>query len=109
MSEAELEEQIRAYCEDLGILRFHVRDSRGMARGFPDDILIGRHRLLWRECKSETGSLSPAQRDVGERLRRAGQSFAVWRPRDLASGAILRELREISAAQGELFDARRTS
>jgi hypothetical protein len=96
MSEAELEEGIRALCKDLGILRFHVRDSRGMNRGLPDDILIGPRGILWRECKDQKRKLTPEQRATGEALTALGQDFAVWRPEDLLSWRIARELIELS-------------
>ncbi len=92
MSEAELEEHIRALCLDLGVLRFHVRDSRGMNRGLPDDILIGARGVLWRECKTQKGRLTPEQRMVGEALTALGQDWAVWRPADLLSRRIVSEL-----------------
>jgi hypothetical protein len=40
-------------------------------------------------------------------LKHAGQSFAVWRPSDLLSGRIVRELTDLAAdsLQGELFGA----
>ena len=99
MSEADLEEGVRALCKDLGILRFHVRDSRGMNRGLPDDILIGARGVLWRECKSQKGRLTPEQRLTGEALTALGQDFAVWRPSDLLSWRIARELVELSGRE----------
>jgi len=82
VTEAELEESIRQLCLALGVLRFHVRDSRGMNRGFPDDLLIGRRGILWRECKSAGGTLTPEQRQVGYALQALGADWDVWRPRD---------------------------
>ena len=96
MSEAELEEGIRSLCKDLGILRFHVRDSRGMNRGLPDDILIGTRGVLWRECKTQRGRITPEQRACGEALKALGQDFAVWRPSHLLSWQIAQELVNIS-------------
>lgn len=95
MSEAELEEHVRQYCRDLGVIRFHVHDSRGMTPGFPDDVLIGRRGLLWRELKSQGGQLSPEQHNVRQALKSAGQDWALWRPADLVSGEILRQLMAI--------------
>jgi hypothetical protein len=92
MSEAQLEEHVRALCKDLGILRFHVKDSRGMNRGLPDDILIGAAGVLWRELKTERGRLTLEQRTVGDALRALGQDYAIWRPSGLISGRIAREL-----------------
>lgn len=76
-------------------MRFHVRDARGMTRGFPDDVLIGTRGLLWRECKNEFTTLTPDQRQVGIVLRNLGQDWELWRPVDLRSGRIVRELEEI--------------
>jgi hypothetical protein len=100
MSEAELEEGIRALCTDLGILRFHVRDSRGMNRGLPDDILIGRRGILWRECKTAKGKLTPEQRACGIALRAAGQDWGTWKPADWFSGRIMRELAALAGLRG---------
>ena len=96
MTEAELEENVRQLCEELGILRFHVprRATWGMTRGLPDDILIGRRGLLWRELKVST-SLSPEQRQVGYLLQAAGQNWAVWHPGHWHSGHIKTELEAI--------------
>ncbi len=96
MSERELEEHIRELCRGLGVLRFHVRDSRGMNRGMPDDVLIGAGGILWRECKTQKGRLTPEQQDTGEALAALGQDYALWRPADLLSGRIARELEIIS-------------
>jgi hypothetical protein len=96
MTEAELERHINQLCAGLGILRFHVPDSRGMERGLPDDILIGTYGTLWRECKTEKGKLRPEQTRVGMQLAAHGQDYAVWRPSDLISGRIARELTAIS-------------
>ena len=49
------------------------------------------------------GSLSPEQRQWAETLKRAGQNWAVWRPRDLMSGGIGRQLADLAAIQETLF------
>ena len=92
MSEAELEEQIRDACKKLGVIRIHIYHARGTTPGVPDDILIGPCGVMWRELKTMTGKVSPAQRAMGEALKAAGQDFAVWRPVHLLSGRIAREL-----------------
>jgi hypothetical protein len=105
MTEAELEEHVRALCADLGVLRFHVRHSRGMTAGWPDDVLIGARGILYRELKTEWGRLSAEQRDTGQAITRAGGSWRIWRPSDLLSGRISAELTEIAAVQLALFGA----
>lgn len=97
MSEAKLEEHVRAACKQLGILRFHVRISRGTTPGLPDDILIGARGMLWRECKTQKGKPTPAQISTGEALTAAGQDWGIWRPEDWLSGRVVRELTRISS------------
>ena len=96
MSEDELEEQIRDACKKLGIIRFHVRVSKGTTAGLPDDILIGPRGILWRELKTMRGKVTAAQQAMGEALLAAGQDFAIWRPVDWFSGRIRLELMAIS-------------
>jgi hypothetical protein len=100
MSEDELEEQIRDACTKLGILRFHVRISRGTTAGLPDDILIGPRGILWRECKNQTRKPTPAQVKTGKALTAIGQDFALWRPSDWLSGRIQAELAAIAGLRG---------
>ena len=95
MTEAELEDHIRRACAGLGILRFHIPDARGMSRGMPDDLLIGRHGILWRECKSFRGRLTSEQRKVGYALQALGQDWDWWTPADWLSGRIEQELEAI--------------
>jgi hypothetical protein len=96
MSEGDLEENIRGLCNLLGVLRFHVPDSRGMERGLPDDLLIGPCGVLWRECKNMTRKLTSEQQATGEALKALGQDFAVWRPIHWHDGTIERELKAIA-------------
>ena len=79
---------------------FHARTSRtssgayvtavsGDGVGFVDLVLV-RDRVLFRELKTDTGRLSPAQRAWGERLTAAGADYAIWKPCDWT--AIVKEL-----------------
>ena len=94
MSEQALQQVIVQWARSLGIEWYHTRDSRGSRKGFPDLVLVG-SRVLYRELKTQVGKLTAEQERWGARLRRAGASWDVWRPDDLQSGRILRELREI--------------
>ena len=106
MPEAELMEAIRAMVRDLGLTAFHAADSRrSWGRGYPDLTIAGRGGCIWRECKTEAGSLSPEQRQWGEVLKLGGGNWRVWRPRDLVDGTIGRELATLAAQQLELFGA----
>jgi hypothetical protein len=94
MTERQLQQAVTDLCGWLQLDAFHVRNSRGMAPGWPDLVIIGTH-VLYRELKTEAGVLSPEQRRIGSRLTRAGADWAVWRPRDLRSGVIERQLRQL--------------
>lgn len=105
MTEDELQEHVRQLCRDLGLAVQHIHDARRCwLAGWPDLTVFG-NRILFRELKSEHGSLSAEQRKVGSLITRAGGSWCVWRPRDLLSGCISRQLGEIAGRQGEPFSA----
>jgi hypothetical protein len=91
MTEAELQSTVAKLCAERGLFHFHPRVSIGCARGWPDSVIIG-VRVIFRELKSTNGMLTREQRIVGYKLRTAGQSWDVWRPADLRSGRIVREL-----------------
>lgn len=96
ISERELDNRIRDLCRLLGIWRWHAYDSRRSARGFPDLVLVGTRKTIFRELKTERGRLTLDQKLVGNRLKSSGQDCAVWRPSDLLSGRIAGELAEIA-------------
>ncbi len=60
------------------------------------NIIIGPRGLLWRERKGPREDVTREQKLTGYTLRALGQDWAVWRPADLASGRIDRELEEIA-------------
>jgi hypothetical protein len=106
MTEAELMEHIRALVDGLGLHAYHAHDARrSWGPGFPDLVIVGRGGCIYRECKTEHGSLSPEQRQWGDALRASGQRWSVWRPRHLLDHSIARELTELAAVQAELFSA----
>jgi hypothetical protein len=111
--EAAFQRHVESLASMLGWRSFHVSDSRKVTKrgvvgdrrikGFPDLVLIKplaghRHagspaadRVLFRELKTDTGRLSPEQREVLEQLAAAGANVDVWRPADL--GRIEQELK----------------
>ena len=97
-----LEAHLRKLLGDLGLFGYHPHASQRSAPGWPDWVIVG-NRIIYRELKTEHGSLSAAQRDVGERITRAGGDWAVWRPRDLISGKIARQLADVAAVQAAMF------
>ena len=68
-------------------------------------MIIGR-KVIYRELKTEAGRLTREQEEVGRRLQRAGANWRVWRPSDLLSGQLLRELTEL-ADTAPLFEVAR--
>jgi hypothetical protein len=95
MRESDLQRTVTDLGTMLGLDCFHVRNSRGMAPGWPDLTIVGA-RVIYRELKTETGVLTADQKRVGARLAAAGADWAVWRPRDLRSGVIERQLRQLT-------------
>lgn len=85
---------VRRYLAELGLWGYHTRNSVGSAPGWPDWVIVGT-KIIYRELKTEHGKLTTEQRAVGYRLMAAGASWAVWRPSDLISGEVLRQLREL--------------
>lgn len=68
---------------------FHVTNPLKSAPGWPDLVLVG-PRVLFRELKTETGRVSPAQEEWLADLTAAGVDAGVWKPSDWAE--ILRTL-----------------
>lgn len=56
--------------------------------GYPDLTILGPQGVIWRELKTETGLIRPAQRIWLIWLQQGGQDAAIWRPADLVSGLI---------------------
>lgn len=100
-----LDAHVRRLIADLGLFGYHPRNSKGSQAGWPDWVIIGRAGILYRELKTESGTVTPEQRHVGELITRAGGNWRVWRPRDLFDGTIGRELADLAAVQLALFGA----
>jgi hypothetical protein len=96
MSEDDLDARIRVLAAGLGLRRFHPFDSRKSDRGWPDLVLVGPGGILYRELKTETKSPTPAQQAWLDVLSAAGGNAACWRPSDLLSGRIAKELTAIA-------------
>lgn len=101
MSEAELNHEIRALCDRRGLHAFSgsttyrvsgASAKYGSSAGYPDWTIAGSGGFLFREAKSEDGRQSMAQIRWGKAIERAGGNYAIWRPEDLRSGRIAREL-----------------
>jgi hypothetical protein len=82
-------------CKIYGIAWYHPYFSRRSVPGWPDMAICGAHGFITRELKSATGKPTADQERWGWMLRQAGISWDVWRPGDLDSGRIQRELNAI--------------
>ena len=107
MTESELQEAVRVMCAQLGLYQYHTHDSRRSALGFPDCVIINLRdgTVMWRELKSHTGTQTADQKRVGYALKAGGHDFAIWRPADLESGRIGRQLAQLAghnAARGRV-------
>ena len=80
------EKQFQQQVIDLAKLRgwhvYHTHDSRRSEAGFPDLVLVRGGVLLYRELKTDTGRLSPAQSTWLNVIDSAGGDAETWRPRD---------------------------
>lgn len=95
MTEEQFQRTVIAMCKLFGVAWYHPYFSRRSAAGWPDLALCGDRGFLLRELKTEKGRLTRDQQTWGARLRNAGVSWDVWRPVDLHSGRIQRELETI--------------
>lgn len=95
MKEAHLQEAVTDMCRLFGVAWYHAYSSRRSVPGWPDLALCGSRGFMLRELKAAGGRLTSGQQQWGLMLRAAGVSWDVWRPDDLRSGRIQRELLDI--------------
>jgi hypothetical protein len=95
LTERELQDAVTGMCRLYGIAFYHPYLSQRSAPGWPDLVLCGGRGFMARELKSSAGKTTTAQERWGHALRQAGVSWDIWRPDDLKSGRIQRELLEI--------------
>lgn len=114
MSEDDL---LRAVLDMIRLFGLHVahfrpaKTERGWrtpvqadGKGYPDlGPIVGPGGLIYRELKSDTGTLTSEQKDWKQWLEAAGADFSVWRPSDLRSRLIERELRALRRAPASRF------
>jgi hypothetical protein len=102
-----LDAHVRRLMADLGLWGFHVEQSLDVEtkranvsrRGWTDWVIFGTG-ILYRELKTETGTLKPDQVKMRDRILAAGGNWGLWRPSDLLSKRIHRELTAISRLRG---------
>lgn len=82
MIEREWQKQVVQAARMLGWRVYHTHDSRRSEPGWPDLALV-RDRLVMAELKTDTGRVSPEQRQWLDALASAGVETYLWRPRDI--------------------------
>ena len=104
ISESELQSAVGELAQTLGYLVYHPRPALSRSgnwttavqfngAGFPDLVIVGHGRILFRELKSARGRASRAQRVWMVALRAAGGDVDIWTSADWVSGKIEEELR----------------
>lgn len=92
MLEREFQHQVIQLAHILGFTVAHFRPAKTTkgwrtpvgadGKGFPDLVLAGHDKILFRELKTTTGRLSADQVAWGETLQKHGADYAVWTPND---------------------------
>lgn len=100
VSEAEFQANILEFVRTLGLQAYHTHDSRRSQPGFPDLVIVGRKRVLFRELKTMSGVVSDDQKYWLSILHAAGADVAIWRP-NLWPDVISRELRALGKLEVE--------
>lgn len=95
-----LEAHIRRLMKDLNLRGYHTHDSRRSPDGYPDWTIVGQRGVLFRELKREGKDPTGKQQEWLDDLAAAGADADVWRPSDLLSGRIQREMTAISYLAG---------
>lgn len=92
IGETELQRLVGLVARLFGWRTYHPPDNRPITSrrgtvyrqdvdpGWPDLVLARAGTVLFRELKTRTGRLSPAQRAWHEALAAAGLDVAIWRP-----------------------------
>ena len=82
LTEEQFMASIIALAKRNGWRHYHPRDSRKSVSGWPDLVMVRGERILYVECKTDSGRTTADQEDWIELLRGAGQTVYVWRPAD---------------------------
>ena len=92
MKEADVERAVAGNVKQLGLLGYHTRNSRRSPEGWPDWVICGPRGVIFRELKRQQEKPTRAQQAWLDGLAGAGLDADVWRPSDLLSGRIAREM-----------------
>ena len=108
MNGAEMLAQIQALAREFGELVHHEEDSRRDLTdpGFPDVVIAGGYRVLFRELKPDGRKPSAGQVAWKWALLAGAADWGVWTPRDLFSGKIRAEMESASRRKRSDADSR---
>jgi len=91
MNEKQFQEAVLQTAKVFGWKVAHFRAARTASgwmtpvaadgKGWPDLVLVGHGRVLFRELKTDKGTLTAEQQEWGEWLTANRQDWAVWRPK----------------------------
>lgn len=95
MPEAALQGAVTDICKLYGVWWYHANIPRRDRAGWPDLALVGGRGAMFRELKRDGKNPTAIQSEVGLRMTRAGLDWGVWRPADLRSGRIHKEIEAI--------------
>lgn len=83
ITEKAFQQTVTDYARLMGWKIYHPFDSRRSTPGYPDLTLCRRGRAIFAELKTDTGKLSPYQRDwITELEQVEGIEVYIWRPAD---------------------------
>lgn len=99
MTHAELVTEIKAQCKRRRLPCYDTQQISWSqdAAGWVDLVILGRGAALFVEVKKQDSRTSRRQLETHAELAAAGLWVRVWRPTDLASGLIERELDNIAS------------
>ena len=107
MSEAQLQSAIIELAHTLGYKKVaHFRPAlmkihgaltyrtpvAADGKGFPDLNIVGKGRVIYIECKSETGQQSPDQMEWEVEIRASGAEYYLFRPSDWLNDSVEKAL-----------------
>jgi hypothetical protein len=93
---------------ELGLDGWYWPDSRRVSRkGWPDLTFANKHGgLMFREVKTGSAVLTPAQVRVGYIMKAGGHDWAVWREGDIPAGIIRDQLAALAWYRGRPLNLR---
>jgi hypothetical protein len=99
-TETELAAYVAGQAAKRGLLAYHLdaarRRSNPSSKGFPDWVIAGPGGVLFRELKTQAGTLSDQQNLWLDILCAGGADARVWRPEDVNAGLVEAQLDAIA-------------